>query len=229
MGKDFGNIGRVDMPMMKHRVIPLEDFPRRKHFAFFSAMQNPYVGVTMEVDITDFLSACHERSVPFFLSFVYCVGRAANAVPQLRQRIWNGCIIEFEQCDASHTVLCPDETYGYCRLDCMRPFEDYLPEAISLHRQAKENPCMEDGEDGINLLFLSSIPWLHYAALTQPLPSPADSNPRITWGQYVEQNGRVTLPVTLLANHALVDGLHLAAFYRSLDRELKAWTEKPQA
>ena len=81
---------------------------------------------------------------------------------------------------------------------------------------------MDDGEDGLSLLFLSSLPWLHYTSLTQPTPSPADSNPRITWGGYVAQGGRVTLPVTLLANHALVDGLHIAAFYRALDQELEA-------
>ena len=212
--------------MMKHRVIPLESYPRREHFDYFRAMANPYVGVTMEVEITSFLSACRERELPFFLSFVYCVGRAANAVPQLRQRIWKDGIIEFERCDTSHTVLCPDETYGYCRLNCMQPFESYLPDARRLHERAKTEPSMDDGEDGLSLLFLSSLPWLHYTSLTQPTPSPADSNPRITWGGYAAQGGRVTLPVTLLANHALVDGLHMAAFYRALDQELRALCAK---
>ncbi len=59
-------------------------------------------------------------------------------------------------------------------------------------------------------------------ALVQPAPFPADSNPRITWGKYFCQEGRTLLPVTLLAHHALVDGIHIARFYETLDRELVA-------
>ncbi|MCI8301410.1 MAG: chloramphenicol acetyltransferase, partial [Oscillospiraceae bacterium] len=62
--------------------------------------------------------------------------------------------------------------------------------------------------------------WLSYTALIQPVPSPADSNPRITFGKYFTQGDRVLLPVSLLCNHALVDGLHIAAFYQNMEREI---------
>ena len=81
---------------------------------------------------------------------------------------------------------------------------------------------LEDGEDGESLFFVSCVPWLSYTALTQPTPTPADSNPRITWGRWHRQEGRTLLPMTLLANHALVDGIHIARFYENLDRELAA-------
>ena len=42
---------------------------------------------------------------------------------------------------------------------------------------------------------------------------PADTNPRITWGRWRQEGKKVVLPVSLLCNHALVDGLHLAAFF----------------
>ena len=59
-------------------------------------------------------------------------------------------------------------------------------------------------------------------SLIQPVPAPADSNPRITWGRWHRQEGRTLLPMTLLANHALVDGIHIARFYENLDQELAA-------
>ena len=49
------------------------------------------------------------------------------------------------------------------------------------------------------------------------MPAPADSNPRITWGRYTREDGRVRMPVTALCHHALVDGLHLARFYEALE------------
>ena len=58
-----------------------------------------------------------------------------------------------------------------------------------------ENPSIEDGDAADSLLFVSSLPWLRYSSLIQPTPEPADSNPRITFGRYGEQEGRTLMPV----------------------------------
>lgn len=206
---------------MNYRTIDMSTHPRSAHFAHFSAMADPYVGVTAEVEDGGLLQACRQRGWPFFLSFLYCAGRAANAVPQLRQRLWQGGVIEYDACDTSHTVMREDGTYSYCRVDCMQPFQQYLPQAAARHEAAKQHGGLEEGEDPLSLLYVSCVPWLRYSALRQPVPIPADSNPRITWGRYETENGRTHLPVTLLANHALVDGVHISAFYAGLQAELE--------
>lgn len=50
----------------------------------------------------------------------------------------------------------------------------------------------------------------HFPADAHPGGQP---NPRITFGKFTQEGDRVLLPVNLTANHALVDGLHLAAFF----------------
>lgn len=211
---------------MDYRVIDWADYPRRAHFEYFSSMADPYAGVTAEVDITRFLAACKRAELPFFLSFLYCAGRAANAVPQLRQRILNGRPVEFASCDTSHTVMREDGTYSYCRLNCMQPFADYLPAAQALQEEAKLHGDLDDGEDALSLLFISTLPWVRYTDIRQPVPSPADSNPRITWGKYVTVEGRTTMPVTLLVNHALVDGVHMGQFFSALEEEMDRFVEE---
>ena len=79
---------------------------------------------------------------------------------------------------------------------------------------------IEEGEEAISYFFCSSLPWLTYTALVQPTPSPADSNPRLTWGKYFERDGKTLLPFSVLCHHALVDGLHLSRFYESLAERL---------
>ena len=120
----------------------------------------------------------------------------------------------------------PDGTYGYCRVSCAASFEDYLPEAIRRHEQAKAETGLDDGGDALSLIFVSTLPWLYYTDLRQPTPRPADSNPRITWGKYALRDGRLCLPVTLLANHALADGLHIAHFFEALRAEMDALAEQ---
>ena len=70
-----------------------------------------------------------------------------------------------------------------------RPFREFLPYAAAEQERVKAAPTLEDGEDGESLFFVSCVPWLSYTALTQPTPTPADSNPRITWGRWHRQGG----------------------------------------
>ena len=203
-------------------MLDLAAYPRRAHFDYFRQMTNPYLSVTASCDITALRRLTQERGLPFFLTVLHCAINAANAVPELRQRIRGEGIVEYDRCLSSHTVALPDGTYCYCRLEADRPFADFLPYAAAEQARVKEAPSLEDGEDGESLFFVSCVPWLSYTALTQPTPTPADSNPRITWGRWHRQEGRTLLPMTLLANHALVDGIHIARFYENLDRELAA-------
>lgn len=207
--------------MIEYRIIPMETYPRRKHFAYFQKMAQPYAGLTVSVEITRFLQKVREMGSPFFLSFLYCVSRAANRVPELRQRILGENIVEYTNCPTSHTEALPDGTYCYCVLDSSLPFSAYLPQAIQAQAEARAQRNLEDGEDALSLFFVSSVHWVSYEAILQPTPSPADTNPRITWGRYRWEGERVLLPVSLLCHHALVDGLHMARFYQNLEKELE--------
>ena len=200
--------------------LDMTKYPRKAQFDYFRSLAYPYLGLTVEVDITDFLRLLQEREAPFFLSFSRAVTRAANAVEAFRQRIRGDGIVTYNWCPGSVTLATPDGNYCYCTLPCRECFDDYLPHALETQERALAAASIEDGEDAESLLFLSSIPWLHYTALTQPVPHPADSNPRITWGKYFTREGRTRIPVSVLCNHALMDARQLADFYEALEREL---------
>ena len=205
---------------MEYKVIDMETYPRRDQFELFNSYAYPYMGLTVNVDITDFLRKVKEREVDFFLSFCWCVYRAANAVPEFKQRIKDGKIVEYPEALMSTTLSMPDGNYCYCDFDCKLPFEEYLPKAREAKRLAIERGKIEEYADVDASLFCSCVPWLSYSALVQSVPQPADSNPRITWGKYFEQNGRVLIPLSTLCNHALMDGRHLSLFYAAMDKAL---------
>ena len=207
---------------MERRVIDMEKDPRREQFQLFSGYAFPYAGVTVQLDVTALELRLRAEHKPIFLTMLYVIHRAVNRVPELRRRIRGDQVVEYDRCPSSHTVALPDGTYCYCSLEVDRPFREFLPYAAAEQERVKAAPTLEDGEDGESLFFVSCVPWLSYTALTQPTPTPADSNPRITWGRWHRQEGRTLLPMTLLANHALVDGIHIARFYENLDRELAA-------
>ena len=200
--------------------IDLAAYPRRDHFAYFSTMAYPYVGLTADVDVTPLTDYRAESGAPFFLTLLHCVAKAANSVPQLRQRIVNGEIWEFEVCPSSFTVARDDETYAYCQVRTDMPLNDFLPYAGERKNAARMDGNIAEDEDALPCFFISTLPWMYYTSLIQPTPYPADSNPRITWGRAETRDGRTMLPLTLLCHHALVDGLHIARFYSALEWEL---------
>lgn len=208
---------------MSYHHLDMELYKRRDHFRYFSSLAYPYTGITVNVDVTEFAREIKAKGLPFFLSFCYCVSRAANGIPEFRQRILNDGIIEFDSCKTSHTVALEDGTYCYCSLDSNLPFSEYLPYAVHTQEEARKARSMEDeGEEASGLIFISTLPWVAYTSLVQPVPMPADSNPRITWGRYFTQADRFWMPVSVLCNHALADGLHMAQFYENLEYQIKS-------
>lgn len=206
---------------MDYRIIDMASYKRKNHFQYFNSFAYPYVGTTVNVDISALLGKVREEKLPFFLSACYCAARAANCVPELRQRIRMGEIIEFERCRVSHTLALEGGTYCYCVLEDASDFYGYLAAGRRAQENAKRLASIEeDPEEVLEKFFVSSVPWLSYTALVQPVPSPADSNPRITFGKFFSQDGKTLLPVSLLCNHALVDGIHIAAFYQAMEREI---------
>ena len=103
-------------------------------------------------------------------------------------------------------------------------FADYIPYAVREQEKAKEEATIHE-EDNLDMIFISTLPWLSYTSLVQPVPMPADSNPRITWGKYFQQEGKTFLPLSVLCHHALADGLHIARLYEQLDKEISAVAE----
>ena len=103
---------------MEPRTLDLAAYPRRGHFDYIRQRANPYVSVTAPCVITALRRLTLERGLPFFLTVLHCAINAANAVPELRQRIRGKGIVEYDRCLSSPTVALPDGTYCYCTLDC---------------------------------------------------------------------------------------------------------------
>ena len=210
---------------MHYTIIDMEKDPRCGQFAYFRGMTFPFAGLTVEMDITDMMAARGGR--PFFLSMLYAVVRAANAVPRLRRRILpDGRVAEYDWCAPSYTAMKSDGVYVYCNVEGALPYDEFVAQGQRRQREVLERGTLTEDGDVLSYFFVSSLPWMHYSQLQHPAVSPDDSNPRISWGKYVTVNGRTTLPVSLFVNHALADGLHISRFFLNLEKELADMTRQ---
>lgn len=200
----------------------METYKRKSHFEYFNSLAYPYVGVTVNVDITGLLKVIKAKNLPFFLTICYCISQSANQIAEFRQRIIDNQIVEYDYCRTSHTVALNDGTFCYCDLNSNCSFEDYISYATQEQERAKHRNSINEGKnEALDKFFISTLPWLSFTALINPTPVPADSNPRITWGKYFMQDNKVLLPVSVLCHHALVDGLHISKFYDLLNKQIE--------
>ena len=63
---------------MKTTLIDMNTYARRAHFDYFRSLAYPYVGVTAEVDITDFRRVTKQKGCNFFHSFLWCTSQVQN-------------------------------------------------------------------------------------------------------------------------------------------------------
>lgn len=125
---------------MGYHIIDMASDPRCGQFAYFRQMDFPFAGITAEIDITDFMARKGHR--PFFLSFLYAVTRAANAVPQLRRRIFEGgTVVEFDWCPPSYTAMKPDEVYVSCTAAGDLPYTAFVTLGQRRQREVCRRNC----------------------------------------------------------------------------------------
>ncbi|MGL3600382.1 CatA-like O-acetyltransferase, partial [Veillonella sp. ZSJB6] len=73
-----------------------------------------------------------------------------------------------------------------------------------------------------SLLYLTSVPWVTFTSISHPTHDQQhDTVPRIAWGKFTETGGRMSMPLSVQAHHALVDGVHVGRYYELL----QAWLD----
>lgn len=197
------------------RIIDLETYPRRSHFEYFGAMAYPYLGLTANVDVTNLIRFARAHGGSSFHAILWAAAKAANAVPELRQRVVDGQIAEFEHCNIGYTVAREDHTFCNCYTETRMSLENYLVDARIRQEEAKQHSgFVNPDEDETGLIFTSCVPWVAFTQVIQPVPSPGDYNPRIIFGKYIPEGEKTLMPLHIQCNHALVDGYHISEFFR---------------
>ena len=203
------------------KFLDIENWNRKEHYNYFKQLNYPHFNICANLDITRFYEYTKEKENPFFISMVFAAMKATNSIKEFRFRIREDKVVEHEVVSPSFTIMTEGEVFGFCSVKFTEEFNDFKISASSEINKVKNNVSIEDEPGRDNLLYVSSIPWVSFTSVTHPIQmNPVDSIPRITWGQYFEENGRIKLPLSVQAHHALVDGIHVGKYFKILQEIL---------
>lgn len=194
---------------------------RREHFALFRGFEFPFFSVTSEVDTTGIARLSRERGVPFSLLALFSLQDAVQGCEPMRYRIRGDAVWVHDLVGISTTVLREDRTFGFARIPFEPSFREFRTRAESRIAAAKrERGLPPEDPSADDVIYHSVLPWMRFSAFSNALPSREDSIPRIVFGKRVPQGDRSVMPVSVEVHHALMDGVHVAQFFESLEARL---------
>lgn len=203
------------------REIDLQTWPRRKHFEIFNAYDYPHFNLCAPVDVTRLVPLVKEGGLSLTITLVYLLTQAANQIPEFRIRIRGQRVVEHEVVHPSTTLLVGEDLFSFCTIPFTLDFAAFTAQAVKNIEQVKQNLTLEDEPGRDDLLFMTGIPWVSFTGVAHPIHMhPVDSVPRIAWGKYMPEAGRLKMPLSVQVHHALMDGLHVGRYFQRLQELL---------
>ncbi|WP_194756773.1 chloramphenicol acetyltransferase [Aliidiomarina indica] len=203
--------------------IEVVGWEREQHFAFFNAFEEPFFGLTAEVECTGLYISAKQKKQSFYLRYLHAVMTVVNAIDAFKLRIEDGDVYRYERIDVSATVLRSNHTFGFSYIPYHEHFEQFAEAAKREIERVRTSEALLPSNGTDNVVHFSAIPWVKFTSLSHARPfSRLDSCPKISVGKLFKRDGRWFLPVALHAHHALADGYHAGQFFQRLEALLSA-------
>jgi chloramphenicol O-acetyltransferase type A len=198
-----------------------EDYPRSKHYQLFRQMDYPHFNICANIDITGLQPFLHEHQQSFFKTMVCLSTKAANDIKEFRYRIRTDKVVIHDRVDPSFTVLTTADVFSFCTVPYQTIMAKFYHEIAERMTAIQGQVCVEDEPGRDDLLYITSIPWISFTSVSHPINlNSVDSIPRISWGKFFEEGGKIKLPLSVQVHHALMDGLHVGRYFQDLQEML---------
>ncbi|WP_207426622.1 chloramphenicol acetyltransferase [Pedobacter sp. SYSU D00535] len=194
-------------------VVNINEWARKDHYRFFSRFEDPFFGVTVEIDCSKAYWAAKERQQSFFLYYLYRALKAANQIEAFRYRIVGEEVFLYDKVHASPTINRPNGTFGFAYMDYEEDENLFLEKAKEVILQVQQTEGLIPAVSGENVIHFSALPWLNFTAISHARSfSFPDSSPKISFGKVTEKDGARKMPVSIHVHHGLADGYHVGLF-----------------
>jgi len=195
--------------------IDIKTWQRREYFDYFGSCDDPFFGIVANVDCTVAYQTCKRRGVSFFVYYMFESIKALNSIENFRYRLIDGDVWLFDRVQASTTVGRADNTFGFALFGCSEDFEVFRKQAEKEIAEVQNCKGLRANDDAkrLDVIHFTTIPWFSFTGLKHEKNiNRNESIPKVAFGKFFEQGGRKLMPVSVNANHGLVDGYHIGKY-----------------
>lgn len=204
------------------KTIDLNTWERATHYHFFRRMDYPQYLISANIDITHFLFAVKQRNIPFYYAMIFAATYAINQTEAFRYRIHGDNVVLHDIVHPSFTDMSAgSELFKMVTVNMQESIEDFVRIAKEKSEKQTAYFVRDDVEGRDDLIYITCIPWVSFTNLSHTISfNKDDSVPRLAWGKYYEEGGKILLPFSVQAHHSFVDGIHMGRYYDCLQQYL---------
>lgn len=207
-------------PAMKK--IDLTTWNRRQHYQHFLNFLDPYFGVTVAVDVTSAYNWAKSNKESFFVRYLHDCMKAINDVENLRLRIVEDEVIEFDQIHCSTTIAKPDGTFGMSWIVFSENYDEFKNNFQFEQQRTIESSNLLPETNGLDCIHCSALPWFTFIGHKEPISGVKDSVPKLGYSKTYEENDRLKMNIAINLHHGLADGRHVGKFVQKFQRNLNS-------
>ncbi len=175
--------------------------------------------MTANVDCSRLYEFCKSNSISFSLAMLFFSQKAANSIREFRIRIIDGQVVEFEQVESVQTVLLDDESFAFAYFQNKETLTEFVSEGQKARDHFKQLGSFDVESARLDLIYYSVIPWISFTSFKHATRFDNDFTvPKIVFGRYFEDRDTLKIPVSVEANHRIMDGLHFGKYYSELQK-----------
>lgn len=201
--------------------LDINTWARKDHYHFFSQFEEPFFGVCVHVDCTRAYYVSKAYGYSFFLYYLHKAMVAMNLVEPFRYRIIDKQVWIYDHIDPSPTINRPDGTFGFAYFPYHPDIETFAATAKTETEKVQHTTGLVPAVSGENVVHCSSLPWINFTSLSHARSfSFPDSCPKISFGKMTDNDGKMTMPVSVHVHHALMDGYHVGQFLEEFQKHL---------
>lgn len=194
--------------------LDIENWPRKATYEFFKDYADPFFNFSANVDVTVLLRFCRQNGLAFSLSVLYYSLAAANEIREFRIRMMDGRLVEFDRIHATQTILNDDETFSFAYFENKGDVYEFNRAGKAALEKYKTLKTFDVESDRFDLIYYSVIPWVSFTSFKHASRlDKSQTIPRIVFGKYFDQGESKMMPLSVEANHMIMDGFHVGKFF----------------
>ncbi len=188
--------------------VHIDTWDRRQLFEHFRKLADSSFAVTIPFDVTKAYEYSKANNISFFGRYLHDCMKAINSVENLRYRIVDDVVVDYEVIHASATIARENNTYGFSFIEFNKDLKVFLENLKREKHRIQTTNALYPPQNGLDCIHCSAMPWLHFSGHKEPVSGIPESVPQLAFSKVVY--GQMNVAVNV--NHALADGYHVGLF-----------------
>lgn len=194
--------------------LDMDKWPRRATYEFFKDYDDPFFNITANLDVSTVYRFCKQNDLAFSLAALYYSLVAANEIREFRIRLLNGRLVEFDRIHATQTILNDDETFSFAYFEMKNDVVEFNRAGKAAREKYKALKTFDVESTRFDLIYYSVIPWVSFTSFKHASRlDKSQTVPRIVFGKLFDVGERNLMPVSVEANHTIMDGFHVGKYF----------------